>query len=118
MSAAVTPGLPCRRRRPLWSPPRPASARPHAAASAFRRSGIATPARWAIRRESEDLRGLTIPQLVNAARIPAPRNRTDVLNATRLALRSLARRLRPLDPGIAELDTVLRPLVAKSARTW
>jgi transposase len=62
-----------------------------------------------------ELRGLSIPRLVKATAGLRPNNRTDVLNATKLALRSLARRVRALDAEIAELDALLAPLVAKTA---
>ncbi len=62
-----------------------------------------------------DLRGLSIPRLVKVAAGLRPSNRTDVLNATKLALRSLARRVRDLDAEMAELDALLAPLVAKTA---
>jgi len=62
-----------------------------------------------------DLRGLSIPRLVKAAGGLRPNNRTDVVNATKLALRSLARRVRDLEAEMAELDALLRPLVAHTA---
>ncbi|MFP5319075.1 MAG: IS110 family transposase [Acidimicrobiia bacterium] len=61
------------------------------------------------------LRGLSIFRLVKAAAALRPNGRTDVTNATRLALRSLARRVIDLDAEIAELDSVLKPLVARTA---
>lgn len=62
-----------------------------------------------------ELRGLSIFRLVNKVVGLRPNGRTDVLNATKLALRSLARRVRDIDAEIAELDAVLRPLVAETA---
>ena len=44
-----------------------------------------------------------------------PNGRTDVVNATKLAMRSLARRIRDAETEIAELDAVLGPLVQATA---
>jgi transposase len=62
-----------------------------------------------------ELRGLSIFRLVNKAAGLRPNDRTDVVNATKLALRSLARRVRAIDAEMAEIDAVLRPLVAATA---
>jgi len=62
-----------------------------------------------------ELRGLSIFRVVNKAAGLRPNGRTDVVNATKLALRSLARRVRDIDAEIAELDAVLHPLVAETA---
>jgi hypothetical protein len=61
-----------------------------------------------------ELRGLSIFELVKKAAGLRP-NGTDVVNANKLALRSLARRVRFIDAEMAEIDAVLRPLVAKTA---
>jgi transposase len=63
----------------------------------------------------EQLRGLTIPKLVRLAAAFRPARRTDVTSATRLALRTLARRVLELDTEVADLDEVLVPLVAATA---
>ena len=57
-----------------------------------------------------ELRGLSISQLVHKAAGLRPNHRTDVLNANKLAMRSLARRVRDIDAEVAEIDDVLRPL--------
>jgi transposase len=62
-----------------------------------------------------ELRDLSISRLVNTAAALRPNQRTDVLNATKLAMRSLARRVRDIDAEMAEIDAVLRPLVAETA---
>ncbi len=62
-----------------------------------------------------ELRGLTISELVNKTAGLRPNQRTDVLNANKLAMRSLARRVRAIDAEVAELDAVLRPLVVETA---
>lgn len=62
-----------------------------------------------------DLRGLSACRLLNKTAGLRPNSRTDVANATKLAMRSLARRVRSLDEEIAELDAVLGPLVAATA---
>jgi transposase len=61
------------------------------------------------------LRGLSIPRLVRAAAGFRPAGRTDVTNANRVALKSLARRVRELDDEIEMLDELLTPLVAQTA---
>jgi transposase len=61
------------------------------------------------------LRALTIPRLVSAAAGFRPAGRTDVTNANRVALKSLARRVRELDDEIAMLDELLTPLVVQTA---
>ncbi len=62
-----------------------------------------------------ELRGLSIFRLVNKAAALRPAGRTDVTNATKLAMRSLARRVRDIDAEVAEIDAVLGPLVAETA---
>ena len=61
------------------------------------------------------LRGLTIPRLVRTAAGFRPGGRTDVANANRLALKTLARRVLELDDEIETLDELLTPLVAETA---
>jgi hypothetical protein len=61
------------------------------------------------------LRALTIPKLVRAAAGFRPAQRTDVVTANRLALKTLARRVLELDDEAATLDAVLAPLVAETA---
>ncbi len=62
-----------------------------------------------------ELRGLSISQLVHKTAGLRPNGRTDVLNANKLAMRSLARRVRDIDAEVAEIDAVLRPLVCETA---
>ena len=62
-----------------------------------------------------EFRGLSIFRLVNKAAGLRPNDRTDVVNATKLAMRTLARRVRAIDAETAELDAVLRPLVVATA---
>jgi transposase len=62
-----------------------------------------------------ELRGLSIFVLVNKAASLRPNDRTDVVNANKLAMRSLARRVRDIDAEVAEIDAVLRPLVTATA---
>jgi transposase len=61
------------------------------------------------------LRGLTIPKLLRTSAGFRPAGRTDAANATRLALKTLARRVRELDDEIRTLDDLLEPLVAQAA---
>jgi len=61
------------------------------------------------------LRGLTIARLVRTAAGFRPANRTDVANATRVALKTLARRVQELDEEIRTLDSLLTPLVVQTA---
>jgi len=61
------------------------------------------------------LRALSIPRLVRAAAGFRPAGRTDVTNANRVALKSLARRVLELDDEIEMLDELLAPLVAETA---
>lgn len=61
------------------------------------------------------LRNLTIPRLVHTAAGFRPAGRTDVTNANRLALKTLARRVVELDDEIDTLDELLTPLVAETA---
>ncbi len=62
-----------------------------------------------------ELRGLSISQLVHKTAGLRPSKPTDVLNANKLAMRCLARRVRDIDIEVGELDAVLRPLVAETA---
>lgn len=62
-----------------------------------------------------ELRDLTIAQLLHKAAGLRPNDRTDVLNANKLAMRSLARRVRDIDAEVAEINAVLHPLVAETA---
>jgi transposase len=62
-----------------------------------------------------ELRDLSICRRVNKAAGLGPNGRTDVINATKLAMRSLAKRIRDADAEIAELDAVLGPLVEATA---
>ncbi len=62
-----------------------------------------------------ELRGLTISRLVHKTAGLRPNQRTDVLNANKLAMRSLARRVRAIEVEVAEIDDVLNPLVAETA---
>jgi transposase len=61
------------------------------------------------------LRGLSISRLVRAAAGFRPAGRTDVTNANRVALKTLARRVLELDDEIAMLDELLTPLVVETA---
>jgi transposase len=63
----------------------------------------------------EQLRALTITKLVSTAAGFRPARRTDVANAIRLALKTLARRISELDDEIRMLDEILEPLVAHAA---
>jgi len=61
------------------------------------------------------LRGLSIFRLVRRVAGLRPAGRTDVVNATKIAMRTLARRVVELDAEIAELDALIEPLVAETA---
>ena len=61
------------------------------------------------------LRDLSACRLVDKAAGFRPNGRTDVISATKLAMRTLGRRIRDLDAEIAELDAVLGPLVEATA---
>jgi transposase len=61
------------------------------------------------------LRGLSIFRLVHRVAGLRPAGRTDVVNATKIAMRTLARRVQELDAEIAELDALIVPLVAETA---
>lgn len=62
-----------------------------------------------------ELRNLSITQLVHKTAGLRPNGRTDVLNANKLAMRSLARRVADIDAEVAEINAVLHPLVAETA---
>ncbi len=66
----------------------------------------------------EELRGqmrdLSAPQLIARAAALRPGGRCDVLGATKVALRLLARRAQALDAEIAEINALLEPLVAET----
>jgi transposase len=61
------------------------------------------------------LRGLTIVKLLRVTAGFRPADRTDVTSANRLALKTLARRIRELDDEIGMLDDRLARLVAETA---
>jgi transposase len=61
------------------------------------------------------LRDSTIFRLIERASAMRPGQRRDVIGATKLALRTLARRVLDLDNEMAELDAVLAPLVRQTA---
>jgi transposase len=63
----------------------------------------------------ERLRHLTVIQLVRTAAAMRPGSSTDPATVTRLALRTLARRVRYLDGELAEVNAVLAPLVVRTA---
>lgn len=60
-------------------------------------------------------RGLTIYQLVTGCAALRPGTGDDTTTVTKLALRSLARRIQQLDSEIADIDRVLHPLVQRTA---
>ena len=62
-----------------------------------------------------ELKGLTISKLHKTTGL-RPNQRTDVMNANKLAMRSLARRVRAIEAEVAEIDDVLNPLVAEERR--
>jgi transposase len=61
------------------------------------------------------LRDLPAAKLVNEAASLRPNGRTDMLGATKVALRQLARRVQSLDVEIADINDLLEPLVADTA---
>jgi transposase len=61
------------------------------------------------------LRGLTIYRLVLATAALRPGGGDDTTAVTKLALRTLARRVQHLDAEIADIDQVLHPLVQRTA---
>ncbi len=61
------------------------------------------------------LRDLNVAPLLAAASALRPAGRTDIAGATKLALRTLARRALSLEAEIAELDAVLDPIVVHTA---
>jgi len=62
-----------------------------------------------------ELRSLSITQLLQKTAGLRPNGRTDVVNANKLAMRSLARRVGDIDAEVAEINAVLHPLVAETA---
>jgi transposase len=62
----------------------------------------------------DQLRGLTIFRLVERAAAFRPRGR-DTIAVTKLALRTLARRVRELEDELADINTLLAELVAETA---
>ena len=71
---------------------------------------VTAPAEW-----REDLRKLSVPQLVRTCHGLRACQVDDTLSGLRLSLRSLARRYRDLDQEIGELDNELNRIVAKAA---
>jgi len=63
----------------------------------------------------EDMRDLPIAALLERAAAFRPAGRTDVLNATKIALRMLARRALVLAEEMRELDVLLDPIVEEVA---
>jgi transposase len=63
----------------------------------------------------EPLRDLPAAQLVFTAAGFRPSARNDVLAATKIALRSLARRIQALDGDIEDINALIEPLVAATA---
>jgi transposase len=63
----------------------------------------------------ERLRGLSITQLVRTCASLRPGDVTDPTTATKLALRTLARRVQYLDAELAEINATLTPIVTRSA---
>jgi transposase len=61
------------------------------------------------------LRHLPAAKLVNEAASLRPNGRTDMLGATKVALRQLARRVQAFDVEIADINDLLEPLVADTA---
>ena len=64
-----------------------------------------------------ELRGLSISRAGAQGGGPAAQRAHRRLNANKLAMRSLARRVRDIDAEVAELDAVLRPLVSRPRPT-
>jgi transposase len=62
-----------------------------------------------------DMRDLSAAQLIGRAAALRPAGRSDVVGATKTALRLLARRAQVLDAEIADINALLEPLVAESA---
>jgi transposase len=63
----------------------------------------------------ERLRGLSIGQLVKVCHSLRPGAVTDPTAATKLALRTLAKRVQYLDAELAEINATLKPVVEKTA---
>jgi transposase len=63
----------------------------------------------------EQLRGLTGHQLVKRAAKLRPGARGDVASFTKLALRTLARRIVAIDDEIAEVEAIMHPMVEAAA---
>jgi hypothetical protein len=61
------------------------------------------------------VRDVTAHQLVQRAAALRPGDRRDVVGATKIALRQLARRVQAFDAEIAEINDLLEPLVADTA---
>jgi transposase len=62
-----------------------------------------------------DMRDLSAAQLIGRAAALRPAGRSDVLGATKTALRLLARRAQVFDAEIADINALLEPLVAETA---
>jgi transposase len=62
-----------------------------------------------------ELRDLNVYRLLNHAAAYRPGQRRDVTSLTKRTLRILARRAQALEAEVAELDTILQPLVAQTA---
>jgi transposase len=62
-----------------------------------------------------DLRDLPIPKLIARTAALRPSHQRDVLSATKLAMRCLARRVQALDDELAVLDAELEPIVRTAA---
>jgi transposase len=63
----------------------------------------------------EQFRGVTGHQLVKRAAKLRPGGRGDVASVTKMALRTLARRIVAIDEEIAEVDAILNPMVQAAA---
>jgi transposase len=63
----------------------------------------------------EQFRDLPVARLIAGAAALRPAGRADVLGATKVALRQLARRAQSFDAEIAEINALLEPVVAATA---
>ncbi len=63
----------------------------------------------------EAMRDLSAAKLIGRAAALRPAGRSDVLGANKVALRLLARRTQALDAEVAEINSLLEPLVAETA---